>query len=392
MPSKPIEYKGKQYESKAALCQEYGISPVLLLNRLKYGWSMEQALETPVRERGTNGTAVSYDGKRYPSVKSLAKELELPYTSLQHYYARRGNIEEAVKCCRESSEQVLELWGKEYDSLSEIAQTFGLSYYHLTAKMRDGGELKEVVKNALSVEPITFQGKEYECLVDLCTECHIQPANVYGRLRLGFTLEEALTRPIKPLGNRTSVSYRGSDYESKVALCREYGISSETVWEQVRTNPLDFLEVFDVFVQLKARIGMSREELLGYIPHCRFNGRLYKTIRPLLKEIGITPNAFYTYKYKKGYENIFEALKGMQAETRTAYLVDGKTMFNVELRKKYSARQIEAMEGKKIQVPRYPQLQEIDFETDCCDTEQIYYEILNSRLQEKEETMEIRIE
>ena len=28
----------------------------------------------------------------------------------------------------------------------------------------------------------------------------------------------------------------------------------------------------------------------------------------------------------------------------------------------------------------------------CCDTEQIYYEVLNSKLQEKEETMELYME
>ena len=39
MPSKPIEYKGKQYASRRALCQEYGISTPMLINRIKSGWS-----------------------------------------------------------------------------------------------------------------------------------------------------------------------------------------------------------------------------------------------------------------------------------------------------------------------------------------------------------------
>lgn len=364
----------------------------MLQNRLKSGWSLEEAIETAPKTKITNGAVVFYDGKRYPSVKSLAKELELPYVSLQHYYTRRGDIDEAVKCCRESSEQVLELWGNVYESLSEIAHTFGLSYYHLSSRMRNGGELKEVVMNALSLEPVTFHGKKYESFVDLCSEYHIQPTNVYGRLGSGFSLEDALTRPIKPIGNRNSISYKGEDYESKVALCRAYGISYGMVREQMRTNPLDFLEVFDVFVQFKARIGMPKEELLGYIPHCRVNGRLHKSILPILKDVGITSNAFYTYKYKRGYENVFEALKGMQAEKRVAYLIEGKPVFDVELRKKYTKRQLEELEDLKIQVSRYPTLQNFNFDAGCCDTEQIYYEILNSKLQEREEIMEIHME
>lgn len=392
MPFKSIEYKGKRYESKAALCQEYGIGLCMLQNRLKSGWSLEDAIEIAPKTKVTNGAVVFYDGKRYPSVKSLAKELELPYSSLQHYYARRGDIDEAVKCCRESSVQVLKLWGNVYESLSEIAHTFGLSYYHLSTRIRDGGELESVVKNALSLEPVTYHGRKYESFVDLCSEYQIQPGNVYGRLGYGFSLEEALTRPIKPIGNRDAISYKGEDYESKVALCRAYGLSYGMVSEQMRTNPLDFLEAFDVFVQFKERIGMPREELLGYIPHCRMNGKLHKSILPILRYVGITSNVFYTYKSRRNYENVFEALKGMQAEKRMAYLIEGKPVFDVELRKKYTKREMEEMEGLKVQVSRYPTLQNFDFDTGCCDTEQVYYEVLNSKLQEKEETMEIHME
>ena len=67
-------------------------------------------------------------------------------------------------------------------------------------------------------------------------------------------------------------------------------------------------------------------------------------------------------------------------------------MCDVELRKKYTKRQMVEMEEFKIQVPRYPTLQTFDFDTGCCDTEQIYYEVLNSKLQEKEETMELYME
>lgn len=46
----------------------------------------------------------------------------------------------------------------------------------------------------------------------------------------------------------------------------------------------------------------------------------------------------------------------------------------------------------KVMVSRYPMLQELDFDTDCYDTERIYYEILNSKLQEQEPEWELRME
>ena len=392
MPPKPIEYKGKQYPSRRALCQEYGINSTMLINRMKGGWSLEEAVETGVGERVTNGVPVLFEGVRYPSVKSLARELELPYASLLHYYCRRGDIQVAVKCCRASNSQTLELWGKTYDSLSDIAHQFGLSYYHLLTGAEQGITLEEIVKKALEVEPIAFRGKTYGSLMDLCAEFQMQPVNVYERLRYGLSLEEALLRPLKNIGSKIPISYRGRDYESQISLCREYGISVGSVREQLRTNPLNFLQVFDTFVQLKERIGMGKERMLNYIPHCYVRGKLYKTVTELLREFDIRPTPFYTNKYKGGYENVFEALKGMQKETRSAYLVDGVPRFSVDIRKeKYSKNRMREILAAKVEVPRYPELQDFDFDTDCYDMEQIYYEILGEKLevQKQEEALEM---
>ena len=393
MPSKPIEYKGKQYASKRALCQEYGISTSMLINRMKSGWTLEEALEIQVGEKSTNGVPVVYEGIRYPSVKSLAKELELPYSSLLHFYERKNDIQEAVECCRTFGRQELELWGKRYDSLADIAHQFGLSYYRLLFRTEQGVGLEEIVKEALEKEPVTFRGKEYLHFVDLCADFQIQPANVYERLRYGFNLEEALTKPIKNIGNKIPVSYRGSNYESQIALCRAYGISVGCVREQMRTNPLSFLEVFDTFVQLKERVGWGMEQMISYIPHCTVRGKAYKTVRAFLREIEIRPSAFYTYKDRGGFEDIFEALKAMQKEMRVAYLVDGEPQFSVDIRqKKYSRSRMKEIMEAKVMVPRYPMLQGLDFDTECYDTERLYYEILNSKLQEQEPDWELSME
>ncbi|RHR56333.1 hypothetical protein DWX10_06445 [Clostridium sp. AF18-27] len=393
MPSKSIEYKGKQYASKLALCQEYGISTSMLINRMKSGWSLEEALETQVGEKSTNGVPVVFEGIRYPSVKSLAKELELPYSSLLHFYERKNDIQEAVECCRTFGRQELELWGKRYDSLADIAHQFGLSYYRLLSRTEQGVGVEEIVKEALEKEPVTFRGKEYSHFVDLCAAFQVQPANVYERLRYGLGLEEALTKPIKKMGNKTPVSYRGSNYESQIALCRVYGISVGSVREQMRTNPLSFLEVFDTFVQLKERVGWGKEQMISYIPHCAVRGKAYKTVRALLREIGIRPSAFYTYKDRGGFEDVFEALKAMQKEMRVAYLVDGEPQFSVDIRqKKYSRSRMNEIMEAKVKVPRYPTLQGLDFDAGCYDTERIYYEILNRKLQEQEPKWELHME
>jgi hypothetical protein len=381
MPPKPVSYKGKEYGSRKELCQEYGIDEKRVTGRLCSGWTLEEAVETALGEKVTNGIQTEYEGVQYPSLSSMAERLDLPLSILQHAYYRTKDIGQSVEYAREYASRDMAVWGKEYQSLSQVAMVFGISHYHLVSQVREGVRLQEAVKKALETEPVQFQGKTYEHFGDLCAAYRIQPANVYFRLEYGMDLEEALTRPVKGTGKKNKVTYRGEAYESQIDLCRSYGISVLCVREQLRSQPLTFLEEFDVLKQMKERLGMGKEEMLNYIPHCRIRGRNYKTMAGLLREFGITASAFYTRKCRNEDKDVFAVLKEMQKETRRAYVVDGKPMLQEELEKMgYTKYRISRLD--KGELLKYPRLQGFDLDTGCMDGEKLYYEILNEKLQE----------
>ena len=381
MPPKPVSYKGKEYGSRKELCQEYGIDEKRVTGRLCSGWTLEEAVETALGEKVTNGIQTEYEGVQYPSLSSMAEKLDLPLSILQHAYYRTKDIGQSVEYAREYASRDMAVWGKEYQSLSQVAMVFGISHYHLVSQVREGVRLQEAVKKALETEPVQFQGKTYEHFGDLCAAYRIQPANVYFRLEYGMDLEEALTRPVKGTGKKNKVTYRGEAYESQIDLCRVYGISVLCVREQLRSQPLTFLEEFDVLNQMKERLGMGKEEMLNYIPHCRIRGRNYKTMAGLLREFGITASAFYTRKCRNEDKDVFAVLKEMQKEIRRAYVVDGKPMLQEELEKMgYTKYRISRL--AKGELPKYPRLQGFDLDTGCMDGEKLYYELLNEKLQE----------
>lgn len=381
MPPKPVSYKGKEYGSRKELCQEYGIDEKRVTGRLCSGWTLEEAVETALGEKVTNGIQTEYEGVQYPSLSSMAERLDLPLSILQHAYYRTKDIGQSVEYARGYASRDMAVWGKEYQSLSQVAMVFGISHYHLVSQVREGVRLQEAVKKALETEPVQFQGKTYEHFGDLCAAYRIQPANVYFRLEYGMDLKEALTRPVKGMGNKNETVYRGKTYESQIDLCRSYGISVLCVREQLRSQPLTFLEEFDVLNQMKERLGMGKEEMLNYIPHCRIRGRNYKTMAGLLREFGITASAFYTRKCRNEDKDVFAVLKEMQKETRRAYVVDGKPMLQEELEKmRYTKYRISRL--ARGELPKYPRLQGFDLDTGCMDGEKLYYEILNEKLQE----------
>ena len=395
MPPKPVSYKGKEYGSRKELCQEYGIDEKRVTGRLCSGWTLEEAVETALGEKVTNGIQTEYEGVQYPSLSSMAEKLDLPLSILQHAYYRTKDIGQSVEYARGYASRDMVVWGKEYQSLSQVAMVFGISHYHLVSQVREGVRLQEAVKKALETEPVQFQGKTYEHFGDLCAAYRIQPANVYFRLEYGMDLKEALTRPVKGTGKKNKVTYRGEAYESQIDLCRVYGISVLCVREQLRSQPLTFLEEFDVLNQMKERLGMGKEEMLNYIPHCRIRGRNYKTMAGLLREFGITASAFYTRKCRNEDKDVFAVLKEMQKETRRAYVVDGKPMLQEELEKMgYTKYRISRL--AKGELPKYLRLQGFDLDTGCMDGEKLYYEILNEKLQEagqvSGEEIEIKME
>ena len=388
MPPKPVVYRGIPYGSRRELCREYGIDEHLLADRLRQGWTIEEAVETVPGEKAGGGIPVEYDGVRYPSLKSMAEELGLSVSGLQHAYYRTKDIRQSVEYCRDHDRREdMTLWGKTYQSLAQVSLVFGISHYHLVTQVREGKCLQEVVKRALETEPVQFHGKRYEHFSDLCAEYGMQPVNVYDRLRYGMELEDALTRPVRGMGNKREVSYQGVDYESHVALCRDYGISVCCVREQLKTNPLTFLEAFEVLVRLKEKLGMGKEELLNYIPHCRIRGKNYKTVAGLLREFAITASAFYVRKNRSEEKEIFSVLKEMQTEKRRAYMAEGKPLLRTQLLEMgYTESRIDRL--PRVEVPKYPKLQEFDLDTGCMDGEKLYYEILNEKLQEARQTQE----
>lgn len=391
MPSKPIVYKEKEYASQKELCREFGLNYHTFITRMRNGWSLEKTMEVGVGEIVTTGNPVEYEGKAYPSVKALAEEYGLPYSSLFHLYSRKQNIEAAVESCMKQLEKAVVVWGRPYKGVSNVALEFGLRRASLYGQWKKGVPLETAVRELLSQEPITFRGKTYAHFSDLCAQFRVQPANAYARLAYGMPLESALTQPVKKSGRGYPEEFDGKWYESRIQLCRAYGISDNCVREQTKKKALEYMDSFRLLIQLKELAGIPQTELLTYIPGCRIRGRNYKTVAALLAVFEITATAFYTYKSRHHYVNIFDALRGMQAERMKVYIFDGKQITGREVRQKFTDHELKEMRLNPIIVPRYPTLQTADFQTGCVDTLEIYEALLYDELHPKQGiSMELR--
>lgn len=372
----PVKYQGETYSSIAALAQSCGIDYRLLQGRLQRGWSVEQSVQTEKVLLGAK--PVSWKGQEYRSLKQLADELKLPETSLARAYSQSGSIGEAVDLSIENRRETkASLWGVEYPSVRGIAAAFGLNYQTLHSALSRGEVMEDAVKRILNTEPILFDGIKYACFSDLCGAYQIQPVNVHLRLKLGMPLEDALTLPIQASRNGKSICYRGQDYPSRIAMCREFGISVQCVYGQLRYIDTDFLQMFDVLAQLKECAGLPQNYQLNYIPACIFHREPVKTISQLAKKVGIETAKLYAHKAEHGFSNVFDALRSMKATLKPVYHIDGRTYTHSQLSERYSGFQIQRFESARTRIPVFPQLQGVDFESGCMDILELRRQLLS---------------
>jgi group I intron endonuclease len=146
----------------ASLAAAFGIPATRLYGRLEKGWSLEEALEVVKRKRQPPpGKPVEYRGKTYPSTVALAKAFGQSENNVAARLSRGWSVAQAV--------------GDEEPPLRPLR----------------GRRKRTSVKTKRGV-------KVFNTFKEACQWCGVDRKVAYGRLGIGWTLEEALEQVDKP--------------------------------------------------------------------------------------------------------------------------------------------------------------------------------------------------
>lgn len=160
MAARSVSYKGKKYSSIKELCTEAGASYGLVVARLGRGWSLEQALDhepAPIR-KGTTSIAVELEGKSYESISDLAVQLNIQPGTLRARLAKGMTVEQAAKGERKpilGNRRPYHALGKDWDSHAAFGRHFGLEYSTIRKRISRGWTLEQAV--GLQPEPPRFR-------------------------------------------------------------------------------------------------------------------------------------------------------------------------------------------------------------------------------------------
>lgn len=128
--------------------------------------------------------------------------------------------------------------GKEYPDVKSLAEAYHLNYKTCFARLRDGVPLDAPINRhplPYRGKPVTIDGREYPSVKDASKALGIPYTTLFTRIRKG----QDLSMP-KYADRCEPITYQGKEYPSVEALSRATGINSRSWLYRIRHNiPLD---------------------------------------------------------------------------------------------------------------------------------------------------------
>ena len=188
-------------------------------------------------EKGFRCKPITYAGKEYPSVSALAEAYGLTLKNCSARLARGRPLENKVTSHSKEGapRKPVEYKGKTYASMAELATAFSLNVKTCASRMKKGQPLepKALPMPPNHCKPTTYDGREYPSVKALADAYGLDVRLCRRRLQLGVPLDRCA-------GTGKPITISGKDYPSLKAAAEALGISYVALWTRMRKGqPLD---------------------------------------------------------------------------------------------------------------------------------------------------------
>lgn len=237
------DHLGNQYISQTEMARAYGLTKEQFIARKRNGWDIKRILTTPISS-GRSGSSFVHDGVTYSSKKDFCEKNGLNYDVFIHRTNAGMSIEEAfaaglgVKSTRRAS--VMDHKGNTFPTMKEMCSSYGVSVGTYKYRLKQGWDLEAALTkpSGSGIPPkkvVDHNGTQFDSVTEMCNTYGLRVATYKYRLNHGCDMEQALTTPL----NSESVAppkekvylhfdHKGNGYHSKAEMCKAYGISLYT--------------------------------------------------------------------------------------------------------------------------------------------------------------------
>ena len=219
---KITDHTGHVFKNKQEMCDFWKINRSTFDNRISRGYSIEKALTEPFR----NNEYIDPEGNKFKSIKDMANHWDMNYTTLSKRLNDGMTVEDALKpVCRECMDHK----GTTFKSFNAMCEHYNITRSTVERRLKNG----ESLEAALTRPSTTYKtftdhtGETFKTFGAMCKKWNIPSSTVQNRIyKLGMSIEEALTSPVKTQHNAGKKCYDhlGNEYSSIATMCCAYGI------------------------------------------------------------------------------------------------------------------------------------------------------------------------
>lgn len=238
------DHLGNEFNSVVEMCEHYEIDANLFRCRERLGWSLKDILETPRKVTDRRKEYEDSDGNKFKNKTELANFHNM--SDVRYYRLMKSGYtledDENHKCYVRSCNVVTDPFGKTHRTLNNMLKYYDISKSSYFGYIVTGRTLKDLLIDKMNGRVQRFNkgvgqystmdhlGKVYESLSDMCRHYRIDIEALRTRLLSGWTLEKALTYPVKDVDTeaRKSEDHLGNRYNSITSMCKSYGLGIDT--------------------------------------------------------------------------------------------------------------------------------------------------------------------
>ena len=252
------------------------------------------------------------NGKFFNDARSLCNNYEISYSIFKSMYDKNKSIEDVLSYCIGIRDLFIYT---ECTTLTKVKIKFNLSDTQLIALKQTISdekcfrpEMLEIVKcitsnKRISCKSITFDGKTYNSITDLCKAYNINYSTFYKRRKFGYSIKECL-RQKRDVG---TVVCNNVDYATIKSFSKAVGISESAVRKRLNQgySPEDIMLAGKKPMSKKCRFVFRNKPYSSYKQLAKVYGIPYSTLRRRLQK-GMSLEDAISKRNHKGTQNTFE--------------------------------------------------------------------------------------
>ena len=276
------DHLGNKFSSTLEMCSFWNIKRTAYGERLRRGWTKEEALTGNREEKPKENKFFDHLGNGFPNMESMAKHWGINRTTYRQRITHGWSVEEALTGIKTPKNTVFDHLGNGFPDVTSMCKYWNITKHAFDQRLRRGWTLENALTKSIhTTECKDHLGNNFSSVPNMCDYYKISSGVFYHRLNEGWSLEKALTTNTK---NTSVKDHLGNEFPTLGDMCKYYGINPTTFRARIKSG----------YTIEKALTTNTNKKVFDHL------GNEFPTIKAMCKHYEISYTA-YSHRKQNGY-------------------------------------------------------------------------------------------